>query len=192
MKWRSPHVRARSLGALALCALAVNGCGSGGATGDSVPVTTAAVTQPADPTPEEVLDTIRPLNTGQRLLRGWTETIVPTLITARDRAKAFEAGEATEAARLERRYTRQLRKIRKFGAQARSAFVGQPDSRVKGRVTAAGDAWTAWAYEQLVNPAAGDFEQARAIADLAAVAINKTRRAYRAIDEPIPPVWRRG
>lgn len=178
--------------ALLIGALGVVGCGDneGRARAEADKQTPSATVLPTTTTEAAPIDASPAI--GVEVLGKWDAVLIPAVLANRDRAVAAEKGDMARAARLDRRFQRYLKRARKFGSRTRAAFVDEPDSRIKGRVTAAADAWTEWANELLTAPPAGDFDQARHIADLAAVAVAKTRRAYRAVGEPIPAAWRRG
>jgi hypothetical protein len=180
-----------------LLTLAVAGCGSdndgtGKPVAKTTPAATAAptVTVAPDATvePEATPDVFVVHDNAETLLFDWTETIVPILLTARDRGKAYQAGDVAKNDRLTRRLIRQLRPVTKWGRDARKAFVDAEPDKATRAVTAAGDAWTKWALA-LRTTEAIDYDEGARIADLGVTAIRHTRRAYKALGEDIPPVW---
>jgi hypothetical protein len=176
---------------IAMLALALVGCGNedtdatDASTGRSdTPTQTATKTEPAA-TPEP-----DPNSDGLAALRSMEDPLLATLITARDRREADEAGDVAKAVRLEARMNRQLKTVMKFGREARKRLIDIRSTPQAKAVTAAADGWTEWAYELRTNPPAGDFDQARHISDLAVDALAATQDAYEAVGTQPPPAFR--
>jgi hypothetical protein len=126
----------------------------------------------------------------REVLHGMEDPLLSTVLTARDRAQASDAGDTEKAARLERSLNRKLKRVQGFGRDARERLINVLDTPEAKATTKAADAWTHWAFELRSHPPANNFKQAQHIADLATVAIRDYQAAYRAIGEQAPPAFR--
>jgi hypothetical protein len=173
----------RLLTAALLCALLM---GCGGSDRDSTATTPR---EEATTTPEQATTDTSPGVAGAELLDAWSARVLPALVTAQDRGRAFEAGQTDKAARLERRFNRQLEDVQRFGREAPVALADHAGTEEAEAVSAAGEAWTEWAYETRTNPPAGDFTQAQKIADLGALAVRRHQEAYEAVGAEPPAAF---
>jgi hypothetical protein len=120
------------------------------------------------------------------LLDDWSDQLLVTLLAARDRGKAAQAGDRAAMVGADTKLRPELAKVKKFASQGRAVMSQFDDRELRETVVADGDAWQGWALA-LDQPGGVTRDRARKIADLATDAFVAHERAY-AMAGWTPPV----